>query len=111
MEKLLRTCQIDKLYIIIRPKKGMTEKERVKKIFDSNVSLFFLLLINPASNSQICSTGKQHCYVTKMVVIRKHSLFYLNGRCYACDQIDVRFSTLRYKFNSSAVFVVKDILK
>ncbi|PNF31090.1 hypothetical protein B7P43_G16089 [Cryptotermes secundus] len=35
MEKLLRTCQIDKLYIIIRPKKGMTEKERLKKIFDS----------------------------------------------------------------------------
>jgi fatty acyl-CoA reductase len=39
MEKLLRTCQIDKLYIIIRPKKGMTEKERLKEIFDSYVCL------------------------------------------------------------------------
>jgi fatty acyl-CoA reductase len=40
MEKLLRSCQIDKLYIIIRPKKGLTEKERLNKIFDDQVSLF-----------------------------------------------------------------------
>ncbi|GFG36350.1 hypothetical protein Cfor_08610, partial [Coptotermes formosanus] len=33
MEKLLRTCQIDKLYLIVRPKKGLREKERVEKIF------------------------------------------------------------------------------
>lgn len=43
IEKLLRTCQIDKLYIIIRPKKGMTEKERLEKIFDDYVSLIFAL--------------------------------------------------------------------
>jgi fatty acyl-CoA reductase len=43
MEKLLRTCQIDKLYIITRPKKGMTEKERLEKIFDGYVSLSFAL--------------------------------------------------------------------
>jgi fatty acyl-CoA reductase len=39
VEKLLRSCQIDKLYMIIRPKKGLTEKERLNKIFDDYVSL------------------------------------------------------------------------
>ena len=43
MEKLLRTCQIEKLYAIIRPKKGLTEMERVEKIFGGPVSLFFVL--------------------------------------------------------------------
>jgi fatty acyl-CoA reductase len=40
VEKLLRSCQIDKLYIIIRSKKGLTEKQRLNKIFDDHVSLF-----------------------------------------------------------------------
>jgi FlaA1/EpsC-like NDP-sugar epimerase len=43
MEKLLRTCQIDKLYLIVRPKKGLREKERVEKIFAGCVSLLFVL--------------------------------------------------------------------
>lgn len=43
IEKLLRTCEIDKLYIIARPKNGMTEKERLEKIFDDHVSLCFVL--------------------------------------------------------------------
>ncbi|XP_021938102.1 fatty acyl-CoA reductase wat-like isoform X3 [Zootermopsis nevadensis] len=37
IEKLLRTCEIDKLYIIARPKNGMTEKERLEKIFDDHL--------------------------------------------------------------------------
>jgi fatty acyl-CoA reductase len=44
VEKLLRTCQIDRLYMITRPKKGMTEKERLEKIFNGYVSV---LLITP----------------------------------------------------------------
>jgi fatty acyl-CoA reductase len=43
IEKLLRTCQVEKIYIIIRPKKGMTGKERLQKIFDGYVSLCFVL--------------------------------------------------------------------
>jgi fatty acyl-CoA reductase len=57
MEKLLRSCQIDKLYLIIRPKKGLTEKERLNKIFNDFVSLC-ILPISLASNSQTCSTDK-----------------------------------------------------
>jgi hypothetical protein len=38
IEKLLRTCQIEKLYLIVRPKKGLTEKERVEKMFGGVVS-------------------------------------------------------------------------
>ena len=45
IEKLLRTCQIDKLYLIVRPKKGLTEKERVEKIFGGAVSEFFVCVI------------------------------------------------------------------
>jgi FlaA1/EpsC-like NDP-sugar epimerase len=44
MEKLLRTCQIEKLYIIMRPKKGMTENERIEKIFGGPVSILFVLI-------------------------------------------------------------------
>jgi fatty acyl-CoA reductase len=40
IEKLLRTCQIDKLYLIVRPKKGLTEKERAENIFGGVVSEF-----------------------------------------------------------------------
>jgi len=45
IEKLLRTCQIDKLYVIVRPKKGLTEKERTEKILDGVVSEFFVCVI------------------------------------------------------------------
>jgi FlaA1/EpsC-like NDP-sugar epimerase len=45
MEKLLRTCQIDKLYVIIRPKKGLTEKERTENMFGGVVSEFCLCVI------------------------------------------------------------------
>jgi FlaA1/EpsC-like NDP-sugar epimerase len=45
MEKLLRNCQIGKLYVIVRPKKGLTEKERAEKIFGGVVSEYFVCVI------------------------------------------------------------------
>ena len=45
IEKLLRTCQIDKLYVIVRPKKGLSEKERAEKVFGGVVSEFFFFLL------------------------------------------------------------------
>jgi fatty acyl-CoA reductase len=44
MEKLLRSCQIGKLYIIARPKKGLTGVERCQQIFGEPVSLFLVLM-------------------------------------------------------------------
>lgn len=39
LEKLLRTClEIDKIYVLIRPKKNMSIKERLKNYFDNTVS-------------------------------------------------------------------------
>lgn len=37
MEKLLRSCDIDSLYILVRSKKGKTVEERCDEIFDDAV--------------------------------------------------------------------------
>lgn len=39
IEKLLRSCKdIDKIYILIRPKKGLSVYDRVKKMLNNKVS-------------------------------------------------------------------------
>ncbi|XP_074034259.1 fatty acyl-CoA reductase wat [Leptinotarsa decemlineata] len=37
IEKLLRTCDVNKIYVIVRPKKGLTPKERLQKLFEEPV--------------------------------------------------------------------------
>lgn len=44
MEKLLRTCDIENLYILIRSKKNDDIHTRIEKIFEDPVSLSHLLL-------------------------------------------------------------------
>lgn len=39
LEKILRTCrEIGKIYIMIRPKKGLSVEERLKEFFKNDVS-------------------------------------------------------------------------
>ena len=41
IEKLLRTCNnLRRIYIIVRPKKGKNQQERLKELFDGYVSIF-----------------------------------------------------------------------
>ncbi|CAG9861086.1 unnamed protein product [Phyllotreta striolata] len=37
IEKLLRTCEVEGIYLIVRPKKGLTPEERLKNLFDEPV--------------------------------------------------------------------------
>lgn len=43
MEKLLRTCDVESIYILIRNKKNDDIHTRIGKIFDDPVSTFLLL--------------------------------------------------------------------
>jgi FlaA1/EpsC-like NDP-sugar epimerase len=62
MEKLLRNCQIGKLYVIVRPKKGLTEKERAEKIFGGVVSEYFVCDFSDGYNLY-SRTGQAERYV------------------------------------------------
>lgn len=42
MDKLLRTCDIESFYILIRNKKGKGMHSRIEEIFDDPVRLLFL---------------------------------------------------------------------
>lgn len=42
LEKLLRTCNAKKIYILIRPKKGKDTSKRFEEIFDAAVSCFYI---------------------------------------------------------------------
>jgi FlaA1/EpsC-like NDP-sugar epimerase len=43
IEKLLRTCnQLDKIYLLIRSKKGKQPSERIDEILDCKVGVLFL---------------------------------------------------------------------
>jgi FlaA1/EpsC-like NDP-sugar epimerase len=44
IEKLLRTCnQLNKIYLLIRPKKGKQPNERIDEIFNCKVGIFLNL--------------------------------------------------------------------
>lgn len=38
IERLLRNTEVDKIYILIRPKKGKQPEERIKALFEDLVS-------------------------------------------------------------------------
>lgn len=40
LERLLRCTEVAKIYLLLRPKKGIQPKERLMQIFDNAVSLF-----------------------------------------------------------------------
>jgi FlaA1/EpsC-like NDP-sugar epimerase len=43
VEKLLRTCHdIDKIYLIVRPKRGKSEHERLEQLFNNAVKYYLL---------------------------------------------------------------------
>lgn len=44
MDKLLRTCDVDNIYILIRSKKGKDFHSRIEEIFDDPVSCRFFIL-------------------------------------------------------------------
>jgi len=47
IEKLLRSCpDIAKVYLLIRPKKGLDINERLKKMLENKVNLYLIMLIN-----------------------------------------------------------------
>jgi len=47
IEKLLRSCpDIAKIYLLIRPKKGLDINERLKKMLENKVNLYLIMLIN-----------------------------------------------------------------
>lgn len=45
MDKLLRTCDIECFYILIRNKKGKGMHSRIEEIFDDPVRFFFVLSV------------------------------------------------------------------
>lgn len=46
MDKLLRTCDIENIYLLIRSKKGKDVHSRIEEIFDDPVSLLFRFFKN-----------------------------------------------------------------
>ncbi len=47
IEKLLRTCnQLNKIYLLIRSKKGKQPNERIDEIFDCKVGVYLFVFIN-----------------------------------------------------------------
>jgi fatty acyl-CoA reductase len=47
IEKLLRSCpDIAKIYLLIRPKKGLDINERLKKMLENKVNLYLIMRIN-----------------------------------------------------------------
>lgn len=46
MEKLLRTCDVSKIYILVRSKKGKSPQKRFEELFDEPVSFCFSRFVN-----------------------------------------------------------------
>ena len=44
VEKLLRTCEVDKLYLLMKPEEDKTEQECLENFFVGKVSLFIVSL-------------------------------------------------------------------
>jgi len=62
IEKLLRSCpDIAKIYLLIRPKKGLDINERLKKMLENKVNLYLIMRINIWSIQFISSVNSQSC--------------------------------------------------
>lgn len=59
LEKLLRSCgDLENVYLLVRPKKGLTSEQRISEMMDTPViiiyqGLFFLTLIIPFTSSYL----------------------------------------------------------
>ncbi|KAJ8961661.1 hypothetical protein NQ318_021259, partial [Aromia moschata] len=64
-EKLLRTCAVDRVYLIVRPKKGLSPEERVQSLFEEPV-FEKLKEKNPSCIKKVLaievSTAYSNCY-------------------------------------------------
>lgn len=63
VEKLLRVCNVKKMILLVRGKKGKLPKERLREIFAGPVSLFYFWFFN---NNIVKLKEKMKVHINKM---------------------------------------------